>query len=41
MRTKPFTITIPPFINEKGDPEEFWAWVMIAFLVILYAVMGW
>lgn len=38
MRRTPITITIPPFFNEDGEPQEFWAWVMIAFLVIFYVI---
>lgn len=41
MRRTPITITIPPFMNEDGEPQEFWAWVMIALLFSLFAVMGW
>ena len=37
---KPIIITIPPFMTEDGEYPAFWAWVMIAFLVIFYVIIG-
>lgn len=38
MRRTPIIITIPPFMNEEGEPQEFWAWAMIVLLLVLYLV---